>query len=286
MDAAVGQVQVDQWNLLGVRGQNEVAGLQVARAVAGNQLDIALDVQPLRRVRVEPEADAEDQDADDADQARSREGPAEQKQQRSEEDREVTRHPDALDLRDRPRERDHRDEEAERHPRGALGRTPALTPREEQPDRGDDRDQADLAKRAEQRARDLLRRAPGRPVRPRRAGVLELVQRGRQPRQVKNAGAAEAEQCVAHERAPLERPAPGEHRDRHDRGEHEERRPEMRVDERDERDREPRDVAPVPEHEHVQEAGRAEQAEQDDERVHPRLLRVRRQERVARAHDR
>ncbi len=108
-----------------------------------------------------------------------------------------------------------------------------------------------------------------------------LVDEVGQPGQEQDAGAHVGHHRVAHEPAPLLRPAhPPDEVQRHDRAGAEEQSPCVRVQEQRFADREQDQVAPAPVDEPVDEGRRGEDAEQAHQLVHPRLIGVRAQERA------
>ena len=285
----VRQVVVEHRDLLGLGRDDDVAGCEARRDRLGDVAHVALLVGYGTD---RPQHDHE-QEADQAEAARVREPGGRQEQQRRQRDRQVAVRPGRRDLRRRPRDQHRAEEERDqRRHHAPSGRQGAQAPAGAE-QRGDAR-----AAREEQRDQ---RRAPGQAVghagehrelrgaRPRGARVGGLVERRRQPGQVEQRDGAEREQAVTqqppapHGRCQPHEPQPGEPGRRP-----EEQRPVVRVEQRRERGDEARRppargrLAGLRERERPHERRAGDEAQQHHQRVHARLLRVLREERVGR----
>ena len=203
------QVVVQHRHLLGLGGEDDVAGREARRDRGGDGADVALDPRP----RVVAPQHRDDHEAEHADPAPGGEPRRDEQQERRDGDREVAHRPRRGDLRGGPRQQHRADRHhADGEDRAALGREVAAAARLDERDdaaarRDHQHEPGGVAEHPVRRLhRDLLVVGPPRP---RRAGVRGLEQQRRHPRQEQQRRRAEPERAVAQPRRGARRRAPG-----------------------------------------------------------------------------
>ena len=271
---AGGQLVRELGHLLGLGGEDERPGRQRGRERAGDERDVALVRERRDGGPAVPGEEGRREHGQRAEEGEAAEPQGDQQHERREHHDQVAQGP-----RGRPEARvgegcEQRRHCDDRHRQQPAAPAAAAAPRSDREPHGSGRKEQELgALTAPDPADGALQRPPRGPVRPRGAGVGGLVEQRRHPGREEQRGPAEGEHAVAHQRATVR--ADGDEREPgQPRGQDEERAPRVRVQRQREEQPEGRHVGAPAQHEGAQEGAAHEHAQQEQERVHPRLVGV------------